>query len=131
MNAMPALPLSGDQLAEAAQLKSLFQQWQQARRDARLPFSQEAACEHLGFGQSALAQYLNGKIPLNVEAGIKLANLLGVSLGDFSPSLASQAARFAEAAAPQDDAHAVAALLGGRRITMDEDYAPVLSLIHI
>lgn len=53
----------------------------------------------MGFGQSALAQYLNGKIPLNVDAGIKFANLLDVPLQRFSPSLAAQANHVAEVVA--------------------------------
>ncbi|MDC8756236.1 LexA family transcriptional regulator [Janthinobacterium fluminis] len=122
---MPALPLSNEQLAEAAKLKLLFQNWQRERRDAKLPASQEAACESLGFGQSALAQYLNGKIPLNVEAGIKLANLLGVALADFSPTLAGQATKFAEAVIQHtEDMEKVAEQFGARRVTADDDHAP-------
>lgn len=123
---MPALPLSDEQLAEAATLKSFFQNWQKGRRDAGLPSSQEAACEYLGFGQSALAQYLNGKIPLNVDAGIKLANLLGIPLSDFSPTLASQAAKVAEAVVQQpEEVTSVAAKIGARRVTLEDDDAPV------
>lgn len=123
---MPALPLSDEQLAEAATLKSLFQNWQKERKEAGLPSSQEAASESLGFGQSALAQYLNGKIPLNVEVGIKLANLMGVSLGAFSPTLADQAAKFAVAAVPHGaDAYGVAETLGGYLVTDDDAHAPV------
>jgi phage repressor protein C with HTH and peptisase S24 domain len=129
---MPALPLSSEQLAEAAQLKYLFQTWQKERRGANLPSSQEAACESLGFGQSALAQYLNGRIPLNVEAGIKLANLLGVSLSDFSPTLAEQAAKFAEAIVPHtEDIVGVAEQIGARQVTDDDDHAPVTIAIKM
>ncbi|KQW97123.1 hypothetical protein ASC94_10040 [Massilia sp. Root418] len=123
---MPALPLSDEQLAEAAKLKFLFQKWQKERRDAGLPSSQEAACEDLPFGQSALAQYLNGKIPLNVDAGIKLANLLGAQLADFSPTLADQAAKFAEAVVPHvEEAVMTAETVGGFLVTDDDAHAPV------
>ena len=53
---MPALPLSDEQLADAARLKTLFQEWQRSRKENNLPHSQEAAAAALGFGQSALTQ---------------------------------------------------------------------------
>lgn len=56
--------------------------------------SQEQASEMLGFGQSALSQYLNGKIPLNVEAATKIAKLVGCSVSDFSESLSKQVAGY-------------------------------------
>jgi phage repressor protein C with HTH and peptisase S24 domain len=87
---MPANPLTPEQLAEAAKVKSLFVGWQQRRREAREPASQEAASELLGFNQSALSQYLNGKIPLNIEAATRFATLIGCAVADFSPSLAQQ-----------------------------------------
>lgn len=119
---MPALPLSEDQRAEAAKLKSLFKEWQRARKEMSLPWSQEDACESLGFGQSAFSQYLNGSIPLNVGVAVKFANLLGVSLGDFSPSLVDQAESFAEAiGAHIDDAGGT---MPGMRVTDDDDQAP-------
>lgn len=99
---MPALPLSNQQLAEAAQLKSLFQNWQRVQRDSGRPSSQEAAAEQLGFGQSALAQYLNGRIPLNVESALKFAKLLNGHIADFSPSLAAQAGKLAEQLAKEE-----------------------------
>lgn len=92
---MPAQPLSPSQLAEAAKLKALFQEWQRKQKADGLPFSQEAAAEILGFGQSAVAQYLNGKIPLNVDVGIKFSKLLGVPISDFGPSLVEQATKLA------------------------------------
>ncbi|MYM65451.1 helix-turn-helix domain-containing protein [Pseudoduganella sp. FT55W] len=76
-------------------MKQLFRQWQATRKQSGLPSSQEAAAELLGFGQSAVAQYLNGKIPLNVEAGVKFVELLGVELSAFSTDLAKQAGRLA------------------------------------
>jgi len=93
---MPAQPLSADQLSEAAKLKDLFREWQRSRKASGLPSSQEAAAELLGFGQSALAQYLNGKIPLNVDVAVKFSNLLGIAMGAFTPSLADQASRVVE-----------------------------------
>lgn len=87
---MPALPLSKDQLDDAARLKALFAIWQKKQRDAGLPFSQEAVSEMLGFNQSAMSQYLNGKIPLNPIAAGKFAELIECAVDDFSTSLAGQ-----------------------------------------
>ncbi|NRR28865.1 LexA family transcriptional regulator [Oxalobacteraceae bacterium] len=98
MKIMPANPLTKSQLVEAALLKQKFGEWQTARKEIGAPASQEVAAGLLGFNQSALSQYLNGKIPLNVEAAIKFSALLGCAVGDFSPSLAAQASRYAAAA---------------------------------
>jgi phage repressor protein C with HTH and peptisase S24 domain len=95
---MPALPLTHEQLSDAARLKNLFATWQRGRREAGLPSSQEALSDLLGFNQSAMSQYLNGRIPLNVDAATKFANLIGCAVVDFSPSLASQIERYAAAA---------------------------------
>lgn len=85
---MPALPLSVEQVEDALRLKQAFRAWQVQRRSEGKESSQEWAADQLGFGQSALNQYLNGKIPLNPDAASKLAQLLDVSVKDFSPSIA-------------------------------------------
>lgn len=91
---MPALPLTPEQRADAARLKNLFAAWQKGRREAGQPSSQEALSDMLGFNQSALSQYLNGRIPLNVSAATKFAGLIGCSIADFSPSLAEEVAGY-------------------------------------
>ncbi len=121
---MPAQPLSQTQQSEAAELKRLFLEWQRQRKNEGKPSSQEVACEFLGFGQSALAQYLNGRIPLNVGAGIKFAKMLGVSLGEFSPSLVAHATKVVEEIAPHSEAELLDALPGASAITDDSDLAP-------
>jgi len=85
---MPAQPLTPAQKADADRLAVLFRAWQQRQKDSRLPFSQEAAAATLGFGQSALSQYLQGRIPLNVQALVKFARMLGCAPGDISATLA-------------------------------------------
>lgn len=96
---MPAQPLTPEQLADAARLKHLFAAWQKSRRAAKQPSSQEAATDLLGFNQSSLSQYVNGRIPLNIDAATKFAALLGCSIAEFSPDLAAQAGRYSLAAA--------------------------------
>lgn len=98
---MPALPLTPEQKAESARLKTLFQEWQASRKEAGEPVSQDAASGMLGFGQSALSQYLNGRIPLNAQAAAKFAKLLNCRIEEFSPSIAHEASQIAEGVSPQ------------------------------
>ncbi len=96
---MPAKPLSDEQREDAKKLKALFQKWKDALADTGRPASQEDIVTDLGFGQSALSQYLNGSIPLNIPVSIKFSELLGVPIKEFSPSLAEAATQYAEAIA--------------------------------
>ncbi len=95
---MPANPLTKYQLAEAACLKGMFKEWQATKKAKGEPISQEDAAGMIGFGQSALSQYLNGKIPLNVDSATKIATLIGRPVSDFSAHLAKQAAGYASGA---------------------------------
>jgi phage repressor protein C with HTH and peptisase S24 domain len=88
---MPAKPLTEIQLADAARLRARFSAWQDEQKKAKQPSSQEAAADVLGFGQSALSQYLRGKIPLNLEALSKFAHLFGCGMADISPSISEEA----------------------------------------
>lgn len=84
---MPAKPLTLSQLEDAERIRTLFRRWQEKRADAGLPKSQEAAAGELGFGQSALSQYMRGKIPLNPDTLVKLSRLFGVRPDEVSPDL--------------------------------------------
>jgi hypothetical protein len=95
---MPAQPLTPEQKADAARLRALFKKWQTKQRASGKKASQEAASEALDFGQSAFNQYLNGRIPLNPDAAIKIANLIDCRVEDFSQQLAEQIAGYASAA---------------------------------
>lgn len=103
---MPANPLTVRQLGDANRLKDLFVAWQADRRKAKQPWSQEWCSEQLGFGQSAINQYLNGKIPLNADAAAKFAALLHVDVGAFSPSIAEDIRKLSNSAqaAHEEDA---------------------------
>jgi len=85
---MPAKTLTPEQLADAGRLRSLFATWQQERKRNKEASSQEAAAAILGFGQSALNQYLNGKIPLNPSALGKFCELIKCAPSDISPTIA-------------------------------------------
>jgi len=74
------------QQEEEAQTK-LKQLWDEKREDLHL--SQRVAAEQFGYkNQAAISQYLNGKIPLNLETVLKFATLLKVSVEDISPRFA-------------------------------------------
>jgi transcriptional regulator with XRE-family HTH domain len=100
---MPAKPLTSEQLADANRLKAIFLQWQAGRKERDEPASQLDVVDMLGFNQSAMSQYLNGRIPLNVEAAAKFARMLGCSIADFSPSLAALAVEIGRVASCQEE----------------------------
>lgn len=89
---MPAQPLNADQRADAARLKKIFESWQKARKKRGEPSSQEDVASLFGFGQSALSQYLNAKIPLNVKALVKFSQLLECRPEEISPNVARELA---------------------------------------
>lgn len=101
---MPAKPLTTEQQVEASLLKSIFKAWQQRRRGEGLPWSQDWASDQLGFGQSAMNQYLNGKIPLNPEAAVKFANLVGCPVNSFSDTIAKEISGMASGLMQSDSA---------------------------
>lgn len=90
---MPAKPLTPEQKADADRLKAAFRAWQEAQRDKGSPVSQIEAASRLGFGQSALSQYLNGAIPLNGPVLARFAELIGAKPEEISPAIAEQEAR--------------------------------------
>jgi phage repressor protein C with HTH and peptisase S24 domain len=70
--------------AEAKALKEAFQ----LRKKTEPKLTQEALAERLGFaGQSAVSQYLNGRIPLNLPALLAFAEALDFNPSDISPRL--------------------------------------------
>jgi hypothetical protein len=93
---MPAKPLTAEQKADTERLRQVFAKWQKNRKLQGLPSSQEAAGAMLGFNQSAMNQYLGGKIPLNARVLAKVAALLGIPGELISPALASEAKRISE-----------------------------------
>lgn len=118
---MPAQPLTPEQLEDAARLKKLFLSWQQQQKEVGAPVSQEGAAEQLGFNQSALSQYLNGRIPLNVDAARKFSDLLGQSVAEFSPRLHDQLKEYASSVLPDEPAANDSLPPGARRVVDDED----------
>jgi transcriptional regulator with XRE-family HTH domain len=84
-------PLSKEQIADAARLKTLWQ----AKKSA-LGLTQEKAAEKLGgISQGGVSHYLNGINALNINAAVVFAELLHVPVGHFSPSLEEERLRLA------------------------------------
>ncbi|QCT20807.1 helix-turn-helix domain-containing protein [Jejubacter calystegiae] len=77
------LPTS-EELEAASRLREL---WGEKKVSLRL--TQEKAAEALGFStQASVSHYLNGTTPLNTDATLKFAALLGVKPEDIRPDLA-------------------------------------------
>ncbi|WP_142794370.1 helix-turn-helix domain-containing protein, partial [Klebsiella pneumoniae] len=67
--------------------KRLREIWNEKKVTLRL--TQEKAAEVLGFStQASVSHYLNGTTPLNTDATLKFASLLGVKPEEIRPDLA-------------------------------------------
>lgn len=77
-------PLSHDQVSDAKRLNALW-----LRQKRALGLTQEQVAADCGWNtQAAFSQYLLGRIPLNLEAALKIAAALQVEVFDISPRLA-------------------------------------------
>jgi transcriptional regulator with XRE-family HTH domain len=73
--------LSEEELQDAERLRKV---WESKSRELNL--TQLDVSKAFGFAnQSAVSQYLNARIPLNLEAAAKFSKILNVSLTDISP----------------------------------------------
>lgn len=101
---MPAKPLTPEQKADAAELMKLFKEKAAEEKAGRL--TQATLADDLGYTtQSAVSQYLNGKVPLNIDASIKFATRFGCRVSDFSPSIQQEIDRIAQFATKAGDTH--------------------------
>lgn len=83
---MPRKPLEDHQKQDAERLNALFK--------THTKLSQQRFGETYGIGSQPLVwQYLSGHIPLNLAVAIKFADGLGVSVAEFSPTLAEKMPR--------------------------------------
>ena len=73
--------LSQSELEDTTRLRKIWDE----KKDS-LSLSQQDVADAFGIAnQTAISQYLNGKIPLNLEAAIKFAKVLEVSIKQISP----------------------------------------------
>lgn len=84
---MKKKPLTPEQIADANRLKAIFE-----NKKKVLGLSQETLAEQMGMGQSGVAQLLNGSNAIGPAHAARLAKILGVSVEDFSPSIATEIA---------------------------------------
>lgn len=88
-NSFPTIPgmakrlFTAEDRAAHIKLKSL---WEVKRKP--LGLTQENVMEALDMNQSAVSQYLNGKIPLRLAAALKFARVLKVKPTEIRPDLA-------------------------------------------
>lgn len=86
MNTDPTISDDETRKAEAMRLKAIYQD--RKRKDPTLTQDKIAdLCDWSG--QSVVSQYLNGRIPLNLSALLKLANALKFAPQEVSPRLAT------------------------------------------
>lgn len=84
--------LTTEQLQDARRLKALYES-----KKKSLGITQYTIADDLGITQGAVGHYLNGRNALNVSIAAGFAKLLRVSISDFSPSLAAEAANLSVA----------------------------------
>ncbi|HHQ6589182.1 TPA: LexA family protein [Serratia fonticola] len=84
--------LTTEQLQDAMRLKALYES-----KKKSLGITQQTIADALDVSQGAVGHYMTGRNALNVAAASVFAKILEVSISDFSPSLAQEAARYAVA----------------------------------
>jgi len=94
-------PLSAEQLADAERLRNIYKKRvsESKSRGDDPPLNQTEVGEQCGWKspQSTVSQYMTGKVALNLEALVKLAEVLNFEPVDVSPTLASGIRRSAPA----------------------------------
>lgn len=84
---MASKKLTNEQMQDAARLKKIFED----RKAIDKSMTQESLAAACGWKtQSAVQQYVNGMVPLNLDALIKFSLALEVPVTDISPSLGSR-----------------------------------------
>lgn len=88
-------PLEQWQKEDAERLKSL---WLEHQRTFKPKLPQTKAAAEIGMTQGAFSQYINGKIPLNLDALFNFVHLLGCRLSQISPTLSEKVYRWIDEA---------------------------------
>ena len=105
----------------------LLSMW--TRKKAELNLSQKDVAEMFGVkNQTAISQYLNGRIPLNLDAAVKFSKILQCNLNEIAPSSAA----YLRQALPETLDKAVASFIpADRALTYltckDDAVAPLIS----
>lgn len=83
-------PLTDEQKADAQRLKAIYEERKAQAKDRGIRLTQADVGEMCGWesGQSAVSQYINGNVALNLEALLKLSEALDFNPSEVSPTLA-------------------------------------------
>lgn len=83
--------LTPDEIDDAKRLAEVFRQRKAELKARGVRMTQETLAHDCGWkGQSAVSQYTNARIPLNLDALVKLSSALGVAPERISPRLAAR-----------------------------------------
>lgn len=83
-------PLTPEEIAESVRLKAIYESRKAAAKASGGSLTQADVAEACGWsGQSAFSQYATGKVPLNLEALLKLAKALAFQPEEVSTRLLS------------------------------------------
>lgn len=89
------------QLEDAARLRAIFEAKKAGARDRGERFTQALFAEKTGLASPNMVwQYLSAYRPLNIQSAAEFAKGLGVSVRDFSPTLAAQIDQVSDGARP-------------------------------
>jgi DNA-binding XRE family transcriptional regulator len=73
--------LTSEEIADAKRLRKIW-----AEKKDQLHLNQVKAAKELGYSsQSAVSQFINGKVPINMQTAAKFAKLLKANVEDISP----------------------------------------------
>lgn len=86
--------LTDAEQADAQRLNKVYDQVKAAKKADGIEFNQAILGETIGWsGQSAISQYMTGRIALNLDAAIRISEGLGVPLRSISPRFADLVSR--------------------------------------
>lgn len=80
--------LTTEEINECARLKAIYEARKEEARAHGLRLNQTDVAEQCGWAnQSAFSQFANARIPLNLEALLKLSNVLNFDINEVSPRM--------------------------------------------
>lgn len=127
-------PLTPEEVAESARLKSIYEQRKSTAKTTGRSLTQADVAEACGWsGQSAFSQYATGKVPLNVEALLKLAKVLDFNPSDVSSRLMASVASVQPAERTQPDLRMSGIRPWDDNTPLDDDevYVPFLREVEL
>lgn len=88
ISGMKRRDLTTEEINECARLKAIYEARKEEARARGLRLNQTDVAEQCGWAnQSAFSQFANARIPLNLEALLKLSNVLNFDINEVSPRM--------------------------------------------